>query len=89
MKQVRPIYSSDQFVWKGRQCHCRLSTLGPYDPKRFTTGQGQCSFWIRSERTGKLVDFYPVFDEDGYDGEMQVFNAFHEDGEILVTILND
>ena len=89
MKSDRPIFNSDQFTWKGRKGVTEDSALGPFDAARYKAGSGQCSFWIKSSATGNLLDFYPVFDEDGYDGEMQVFNAFHEDGEIIVTILND
>jgi hypothetical protein len=89
MKSDRPIFNSDQFSWKGRKGVTEDSNLGPFEANRYRAESGHCSFWIKSEKTGKLLDFYPVFDEDGYDGEMQVFNAYHDDGEILVTILND
>jgi hypothetical protein len=91
MKSDRPIFNSDQFTWKGRKGVTEDSTLGHFDAARYNggPGPGQCSFWIKSSVTGAVLDFYPVFDEDGYDGEMQVFNAFHEDGEIIVTIMND
>ena len=81
------------FAWKGnkgvadRSDFTQLSgQFGPLTKPLYAKTQLQ-AFQVSSARTGALVTFFPVYDEDGYDGEMEVFAD--EENKFFITIFND
>jgi hypothetical protein len=93
MKLEIPIYSSDMFSWENGCGVAERSDFtalaGKFGPLYSRVYDDACDvgFNVESERTGKLMTFFPVWDEDGYDGEMEVFTD--QDRKFTITILND
>lgn len=88
-----PVYTSDQFTWrKGRGFTDASDLVGPLNKvgtrwagTRVWNDSIDIGFYVISCRTGKKVLFTYVHDEDGYDGEGQVYS----DGEHTITVIND
>lgn len=92
-----PVYTSDQFTWKnGRGVTDASDLLGPlkrpgggYSVRagaRLWKDACDMGFYVVSARTGgvKMLFTY-VHDEDGYDGEIQVYSS----GDFTITVVND
>lgn len=82
MKTI-PVYCSTSFDWKGNKGSTEASRV-------FEVGTSQVSAaWngvaIKSAKTGMVLHFDPVYDEDGYDGEFMIYS--HND-EFFVQIWN-
>lgn len=82
-----PLYSSDTFKWNGNTGSTDASALA-ITPRQVVPvpieqriGEG---IFVVSAATGQRRFFQPVHDEDGYDGEFQLFET---DG-IFVKIWN-
>ena len=93
MKRDIPIYCSTSFQWKqGRATAERsefdfVSVAGRYGYiGKKESDYSEVSFYVKSARTGNLSLFTYVPDEDGYDGEMEVYR--NEQGN-FITIFND
>jgi len=91
MNQV-PVYSSDQFSWKGNKGCADASDFGSLKERGTVFIGSRCyadandvGFYVVSARTGARMLFTYVFDEDGYDGEFQVYSS----GDVFITIFND
>ena len=89
-----PVYTSDQFIWnEGRGIAAASDLIGPL-PKvgnlwvgsRLFDGAVDVGFYVVSCRTGVKMLFTHVHDEDGYDGEFQVYA---NDAEHRITIMNE
>ena len=79
-----PLYSSDAFSWKGNTGTAEASSLGMTERKVVpmqAIGEG---IFVVSTATGQRRFFTPVHDQDGYDGEFQLF----ENSGIFVQIWN-
>ena len=91
MKLQVPVYSSDMFTWKGNRGCAEASDFGSLEKKGYFIG-ARCyddacdiGFYVVSARTGAKMLFTYVHDEDGYDGELQVYSS----GDFTITIFND
>lgn len=91
-----PVYSSDEFTWKnGRGITDASDLVGPLNRPgggysvwagaRIWNDAIDMGFYVVSTRTGVKQLFTYVHDEDGYDGEIQVYT----DGEHTITVVND
>jgi hypothetical protein len=82
-----PLFSSDLFGWKNGRGVAERSGM-PKEPQMIIRPSGDKShFAVISMRTGAVLAFYPVYDEDAYDGEFQRYeDAF---GRFVITIFND
>lgn len=79
-----PLYSSDAFSWKGNTGSTESSAL-KMTVRQVITMQGIGSgIFVVSTTTGQRRFFKPVHDEDGHDGEFQLF----ENNGIFVQIWN-
>jgi hypothetical protein len=80
-----PLYSSEAFKWNGNTGSTDASALATTPRKVVTIKQriGEGIFVV-STTTGQRRFFTPVHDEDGYDGEFQLF----ENSGIFVKIWN-
>jgi hypothetical protein len=80
-----PLYSSEAFKWNGNTGSTDASALATTPRKVVTIKQriGEGIFVV-STTTGQRRFFTPVHDEDGYDGEFQLF----ENNGIFVQIWN-
>jgi hypothetical protein len=82
-----PLYSSEAFKWNGNKGSTDASALAttPREvvpvPIEQRIGEG---IFVVSTATGQRRFFTPVHDEDGYDGEFQLF----ENDGIFVQIWN-
>jgi hypothetical protein len=93
MKLAIPVYSSDQFTWKGNRGCADASDFGSlakHGRELFIGGRvfdDACDvgFYVVSTRSGARMLFTYVSDEDGYDGELQVYSS----GDFFITIFND
>ena len=70
-----PIYCSSSFKWKNKQ-----GTINKSDLIVICTHDTICEadafgMLIKSDKTGKILYFEPVHDEDGYDGEFMVYRS--------------
>ena len=92
-----PVYSSDQFTWKnGRGVTDASDLLGPLNRPgggysvwagaRLWKDACDMGFYVVSARTGVKMLFTYVHDEDGYDGEIQVYV---NDENHRITVIND
>jgi hypothetical protein len=77
-----PVYCSSSFEWKNGKGVCNGSELIKLDTE-FLIGDYP-GIVIRSAKTGQEKYFEPVYDEDGYDGEFEVYRC----DQIFVTIWN-
>ena len=74
MKTYRTaIFCSSSFKWKNNQGTCNKSDLITVD-NRYMVGEYD-GVLIESSKTGKLLYFKPVHDEDGYDGEFMIYRC--------------
>ena len=80
-----PLYSSEAFKWNGNTGITDASALATTPRKVVTIKQriGEGIFVV-STTTGQRRFFTPVHDEDGYDGEFQLF----ENDGIFIKIWN-
>ena len=80
-----PLYSSEAFKWNGNTGSTDASALATTPrkvvPIKQRIGEG---IFVVSTTTGQRRFFTPVHDEDGYDGEFQLF----ENSGIFVQIWN-
>ena len=79
-----PLYSSDAFSWKGNTGTAEASALGMTERKVVTMQAIGNGIFVLSAATGQRRFFTPVHDQDGYDGEFQLF----ENNGIFVQIWN-
>jgi hypothetical protein len=86
MKTI-PIFSSDLFCWKNGRGVSERSGM-PKEPQMIMApSSDKAHFAVISMRTRAVLAFYPVYDEDDYDGEFQRYeDAF---GRFIITIFND
>ena len=86
MKRTKyPVYCSTNFNWTGKRGGAEASDLSPvvFDESFFPNGAS--GFFVISKKTKVKLFFTEVVDEDGYDGEMNVYSS----GDIFITIFND
>ena len=93
-----PVYTSDEFTWKnGRGVAEASSLVGPLNRgdgtvrsvwagARIWKDACDMGFYVISCRTGTKMLFTYVHDEDGYDGEIQVYI---NDKDHRITVIND
>jgi hypothetical protein len=82
MKNPLPVYCSSSFKWKNKQGTCIKSDLIV-----ICTHDTICEYpgvLIKSVKTGKILYFEPVHDQDGYDGEFMVYSS----DTFFITIWN-
>jgi hypothetical protein len=80
-----PLYSSNDFKWNGNTGSTDASALATTPRKVVPMKQGIGNgIFVVSTATGQRRFFTPVHDEDGYDGE---FELFENDG-IFIKIWN-
>jgi hypothetical protein len=84
-----PVYSSDEFTWKNNRGVAYASDLvGPgksWAGSQVWNDAADMGFYVLSARTGVKMLFTYVSDEDGYDGEIQVYSS----GDFVITVIND
>ena len=91
MNSPIPVYSSDMFDWKNGNASAEASDfgplreIGPFIGRPINGNKRNIGFYVLSARTGVKMLFTYVFDEDGYDGELQVYSS----GDHTITIVND
>jgi hypothetical protein len=80
-----PLYSTNDFKWNGNTGSTDASALGTTPrkvvPMKQYIGEG---IFVLSAATNRRLFFTPVHDEDGYDGEFQLF----ENNGVFVQIWN-
>jgi hypothetical protein len=79
-----PLYPSDAFSWKGNTGTAEASALGMTERKVVTMQAIGNGIFVLSAATGQRRFFTPVHDQDGYDGEFQLF----ENSGIFIQIWN-
>ena len=79
-----PLYSSDAFSWKGNTGTAEASALKMAKFNVVTMQGIGNGIFVVSAATNQRRFFTPVHDEDGYDGEFQLF----ENNGIFVQIWN-
>ena len=77
------VVSSDGFSWKGNHGTTEASKLSTVAQTQVPNGWNGVA--IQSSKTGKILLFNPVYDEDGYDGEFMIYS--HKD-QYFVQIWN-
>ncbi len=77
------VVSSDGFSWKGNHGTAEASKLTTVAQTQVPDGWNGVA--IESSKTGKILLFNPVYDEDGYDGEFMIYS--HND-QYFVQIWN-
>ena len=84
-----PVYCSSSFKWgnnrhgfKNKNGSCNVSDLIKLETQHMVGNYD--GIVIRSAKTGQEKYFEPVYDEDGYDGELMVYRC----NDILVEIWN-
>jgi len=83
MKTISVI-SSNSFEWKGNHGSTEESRL--FEVGKTSVSSHWYGVAVKSAKTGKVLLFNPVYDEDGYDGEFMIYST-HDD-EIFVQIWN-
>jgi hypothetical protein len=92
MKLNIPTYSSDMFTWNKNRAVADASDFGSLKERgtnwigsRLYDDACDIGFYVVSAKTGVKMLFTYVHDEDGYDGELQVYSS----GDYKITIFND
>jgi hypothetical protein len=84
-----PVYSSDEFTWKNNRgvtyASDLLGRIKGWSGSKVWNDAADIGFYVVSTKTGAKMLFTYVFDEDGYDGEMEVYSS----GDFVITVLND
>lgn len=68
-----PVYCSSSFSWRGNKGSCNGTEL-------IKLGEEQADgeykgVIVRSSKTGEVKYFDPIYDEDGYDGELMIYGC--------------
>ena len=93
MKLPIATYYSDKFRWKNGRGSADASDFGSLASRgtcllgdRLYDDAVDIGFFVESAKTGHIKLFTYVNNEDGYDGELQVYSS--SDG-VVITIFND
>jgi hypothetical protein len=82
MKSIE-VYCSTCFDWKGNRGSTEESKLKTAAYTQVASGWNGVA--VQSSKTGNILLFNPVYDEDGYDGEFMIYS--HND-QYFVQIWN-
>lgn len=86
MKRSIDIFNARGLEWKKNHAVIDGSTLSGHWIETREVSTDSHAIGMYSDRTNVILYFYPVFDEDGFDGEFKVYKT--DGGKFTVTVWN-